>query len=220
MDLHKNNVVAIAPVLIMVVAVVVPSFGCSSSSGLQYSVGDSLWTIPPFPEYFSNWSSSHFFKIGDSLVFDFETGRYDVIQVSSQDYESCNSLNPSKIFYGGPTIIQLHERGVFYFICNFSNYCDLGQKIAITVHDCREVYPPSPSPSPSPASTITPPSLPPYKDGSEEPPVPVPSLAPSNVRDSSENHPPAKKSTAARLSRAKGEEYPVGEPIHFKEKNK
>lgn len=134
-------------------------------------------------------------------VFDFETGRYDVIQVSRQDYESCTSLSPLKIFYGGPAIIQLHEQGVFYFICNFSNYCDLGQKIAITVHDCRQVFPPSPSPSP--VSTIIPPSLPPNEDGSEEPLAPVPSLAPSPFDDcDSTDHTSAKKSAAKTVKRA------------------
>jgi len=41
---------------------------------------------------------------------------------------------------------------VLFFTCSISNYCCLGQKIAISVHE-----PPSPSPSPSQVPIIIPP---------------------------------------------------------------
>ncbi|KAF3434418.1 hypothetical protein FNV43_RR25521 [Rhamnella rubrinervis] len=161
-------------VMVMVVAILMavsPSSACSY--GLQYSVGDSLWTIPPTPDYFSNWSTSIFFKIGDSLVFDFETGFFNVIQVSKQEYERCTALNPMKMIFRGPAILSLSESGVFYFMCNISNYCILGQKISITVHDCPthnpSVLSPSPSPSPSPPPVPVVPSVPPKR--SPEPPT-------------------------------------------------
>ncbi|KAI6670035.1 hypothetical protein NL676_004920 [Syzygium grande] len=37
------------------------------SNGLQYKVGGSIWSIPPYPTYYSNWSSSHRFFVSDEL---------------------------------------------------------------------------------------------------------------------------------------------------------
>ena len=112
-------------------------------------------------------------------VFDFETGRYDVIQVSKLDYKLCTVWNPIKIFYGGPAIVPLTEPGVFYFVCNFSNYCDLGMRLSVTVHDscsARKPDPPSPSPSPAIYNNATPPT--------QKSPVPVPILAPAAAEKS------------------------------------
>ncbi|XP_027364632.1 classical arabinogalactan protein 10-like [Abrus precatorius] len=61
----------------------------------------------------------------------------------------------------------MKERGVYFFICSISNYCCLGQKIAISVHERAPENPPplppsslSPSPSPSPSQVpITSPQL-------------------------------------------------------------
>lgn len=52
------------------VGLVVPeSLGCipTPSGGVKYTVGDDFWAIHPNPDYYTNWSSNHFFKIGDSL---------------------------------------------------------------------------------------------------------------------------------------------------------
>ncbi|KAF4401209.1 hypothetical protein G4B88_014050 [Cannabis sativa] len=220
---HQNHVVLIT-VMVMII-MIVPSLGCCLTppppplpppSGLQYWVGDSLWTIPPSPYYYSNWSSSHFFKLGDSLAFDFETGRYNVIQVTRQEYESCTSWSPIKIYYEGPAIVPLTQQGVLYFICNLSNYCNLGQKIAITVHDCPKTNPPSPAPtipaspppSPAPSTVRSPPSSPsppPYNNGSRhDEPAPSPAVNPSpsagNRRHSPENNAPKANKSAAIMS--------------------
>ncbi|KAM6600506.1 hypothetical protein CsatA_020115 [Cannabis sativa] len=216
---HQNHVVLIT-VMVMII-MIVPSLGCSLTppppplpSGFQYWVGDSLWTIPPSPYYYSNWSSSHFFKLGDSLAFDFETGRYNVIQVTRQEYESCTSWSPIKIYYEGPAIVPLTQPGVLYFICNLSNYCNLGQKIAITVHDCPITNPPSPAPaipappSPAPSTVRSPPSSPsppPYNNGSRHgEPAPSPAVNPSpsagNGRHSPENNAPKANKSAAIMS--------------------
>ncbi|EEF47929.1 cucumber peeling cupredoxin [Ricinus communis] len=130
------------------VIVAISSF--DASFGLRYTVGDAVWSIPISANFYSNWSSSIVFYLGDSLVFDFESELSNVIQVPKQDYENCITHNPSKILTVGPAIIVLNEEGVFYYICNISNYCDLGQKLTIVVHKHSIDYPPTPSPSPSP----------------------------------------------------------------------
>ncbi|TKY45562.1 Mavicyanin protein [Spatholobus suberectus] len=71
--------------------------------------------------------------------------------VSQQEYEHCTSLEPLRIFNSSPVILPLKERGVLFFICSISNYCCLGQKVVISVHERSLENPPSPSPSPSPS---------------------------------------------------------------------
>ncbi|VVA38594.1 PREDICTED: cucumber peeling [Prunus dulcis] len=184
---------------VMVVVLVVPSYGCSQngSGGLRYSVGDTFWAIPPIVGYYSNWSSNHFFKIGDSLVFDFEAGRFNVLQVTKKEYDSCTAYKPLKVFNSGPVNIPLREKGVFYYMCNISNYCSLGQKISIAVNECPcatpSPSPPSPpraSPPPVPPSSSPHiPALPPSPDNSQPPYVQVTSPAPSTVDNGSPQGP-------------------------------
>ncbi|KAL5568665.1 hypothetical protein UlMin_025240 [Ulmus minor] len=176
MALQTNLILIISYTITMVLAAIVPMFGCSSSR-LRYTVGNTPWTIPPYQDFYTNWSSSHFFKIGDSLVFKFDTGRYNVIQVSGQEYRRCTTFNPFRIINEGPAIIPLTEIGVFYFVCNISTYCNLGQKVDVTVHDCSEETPPPP---PLPPLAV-PPQSPPYYAG----PVSSPILSPIGSGNSS-----------------------------------
>ncbi|KAM1027257.1 hypothetical protein ACFX13_040791 [Malus domestica] len=185
------------------VGLVVPeSLGCipTPSGGVKYPVGDDFWAIHPNPDYYTNWSSNHFFKIGDSLVFAFETGRYNVLQVTKQEYEKCTGYKPLKVFNTGPVTIPLEEKGVFYYICNISTYCSLGQKISIKVNECPCPLPSPPPSSPPPASpTPVPPSSPPListpppspssPNGSQPPYVQVTSPAPSPVDNGSPEGP-------------------------------
>uniref|UniRef100_A0A6N2M3T0 Phytocyanin domain-containing protein n=1 Tax=Salix viminalis TaxID=40686 RepID=A0A6N2M3T0_SALVM len=73
-----------------------------ATSGLKYTVGDSVWSIPPQPDSYTNWSFSHTFYIGDVLVFDFDYEFFNVMQVSRLDYESCAALSPIRIFTRSP----------------------------------------------------------------------------------------------------------------------
>lgn len=63
------SIITLAAVMLGVVVMAVPSYGCSPI-GVTYSVGVGdpvCWSIPPGPDYYTNWSNSHFFKIGDTL---------------------------------------------------------------------------------------------------------------------------------------------------------
>ncbi|KAL5800517.1 hypothetical protein ACOSQ4_033401 [Xanthoceras sorbifolium] len=165
------------------------------SCGLEYRVGDSVWSIPPYPHYYSDWSSAHLFYMDDSLVFDFETEFSNLIEVAPLDYQSCTANNPIKIISSGPATILLKEAGVFYFLCNLSNYCELGQKICIIVQDRHANFPPTPTPSPLPV--VTPPVLSPIPVPTAPSPLPVtpptvlsPEPSPAGNRDGSESPPP------------------------------
>ncbi|XP_057789256.1 mavicyanin-like [Salvia miltiorrhiza] len=104
-----------------------------SSEALQHRVGDSIWSIPPTINFYKNWSSSYTFHTGDSLYFDFDSGLYNVLQVSRGEFDRCTGDEPYNAAYDGPATIPLPLKGVSYYICNVSNYCALGQKVWIIV---------------------------------------------------------------------------------------
>lgn len=80
--------------------------------------------------------------------FDFNARFYNLIQVSQSEYEHCTALEPLKVFNSSPVNFPLKERGIYYFICSVSNYCTLGQKVIINVHQIPPQNPPTPSASP------------------------------------------------------------------------
>lgn len=93
--------------------------------------------------------------------FDFDSGRYNVMQVSTREYEGCTADHPFVILWDGPARIVLMEEGVFYFICSIANYCSLGQKFSVVVHRESEkndssISAPNLSPTPSSSSPSTP----------------------------------------------------------------
>nr|XP_016507735.1 PREDICTED: mavicyanin-like [Nicotiana tabacum] len=122
------------------------------SYAMQYIVGDSIWTIPPMNNFYTNWSSSQVFFPGDTLYFDFDPELYNVIQVSRREYGLCTANHPYKVYTDGPANITLMEPGVFYYMCSILNYCALGQKLSVTVlQNYSSNSAPSPnSPSPPP----------------------------------------------------------------------
>ena len=99
-----------------------------------------------------SYGSSHEFWYVNT-EFKFDDKFYNLIQVSQKEYQHCTSLEPLRIFNSSPVILPLRERGVMFFICNIPNYCCLGQKIVISVHEGSIEKPPSPSPSPSQVPT-------------------------------------------------------------------
>ncbi|WJX13835.1 hypothetical protein P8452_04180 [Trifolium repens] len=150
-------------------------------SATQFIVGDSAgWVIPPNPTYYNNWTNSNFFREGDSLEFNMDTKFYNLIQVSQSEYDHCTSLEPLKVFNTSPINFPLKEKGVYYFICSVSNYCTLGQKITILVHEIAPQNPPTPSASPplQQAPKISPKISP---NGS----APQPSIPPASINVSS-----------------------------------
>ncbi|KAL6124782.1 hypothetical protein ACLB2K_077291 [Fragaria x ananassa] len=137
----RVSIAKLGAVMLGVLIMVVPSYGCPPSA-VAYSVGVGdpvCWSIPPRPDYYTNWSNSHFFKIGDALA--------------------ATAYMPFQIFNNGPANFTLLDKGVLYFITNVSNYCSLGQKISISVHECAcPVNEPPSAPSVSPPPASVPPS--------------------------------------------------------------
>ncbi|KAH7661667.1 Cupredoxins domain-containing protein, partial [Dioscorea alata] len=99
-----------------------------NAQATNHIVGDSLWTIPISNNFYSIWSNNKTFSIGDNLVFKFETGFYNVLQVSRREYEDCKAENYFQAYFVGPANVSLAEEGMYYFITDFANYCFLGLK--------------------------------------------------------------------------------------------
>nr|XP_027072101.1 early nodulin-16-like [Coffea arabica] len=95
----------ISPAFIILPSLLIQSFG------LEYIVGDSFWSIPTTNDFYTNWSSSHFFQTGDTLCFDFDSGLHNVMEMSRREYESCSVDNPFKVFWDGLASVALMEEG-------------------------------------------------------------------------------------------------------------
>ncbi|XP_008801679.3 umecyanin-like [Phoenix dactylifera] len=146
----KRRSMKARPILLLQMAVIA-AFFAASLLATDHIVGDSIWTIPPSNDFYSNWSQNKSFNVGDSLVFRFEMGLYNVVQVSKREFDSCSAENPFRTILTGPVTIDLKEEGILYFICSFGNYCLLGQKLFVSVQ--RPPPPPPPAKSSSPTSS-------------------------------------------------------------------
>ncbi|XP_018503503.2 receptor-like protein kinase FERONIA [Pyrus x bretschneideri] len=107
-------------------------------------VGDNMgWTIPVSgAQEYLNWAATNNFTVGDTLVFNFITGVNNVVQVTKASFHSCNEeerIGPSRTT--GPTNITLTSAGDHYYICSFSNHCQVGMKLAVIVSSASPELP-------------------------------------------------------------------------------
>lgn len=97
--------------------------------------------------------------------FKYAKGKDSVLEVSEEEYKTCNTTHPITSFSDGDSLFVLSRSGPFFFVSGNSENCLQGQKLAVkvmsTVHHSHSPRQPSPSPSPTPS------------------PVPVSSPAPS-----------------------------------------
>ncbi|XP_042051691.1 mavicyanin-like [Salvia splendens] len=59
---------------------------------------------------------------------------HNVMEVSQQDYESCNSSSPIHTYTTGHDSVELTAAGRRYFICSTPGHCNAGQKLPVVVH--------------------------------------------------------------------------------------
>ncbi|RDX76217.1 hypothetical protein CR513_43818, partial [Mucuna pruriens] len=119
-----------------------------------HTVGDtSGWAIGAD---YTTWASGLKFKVGDTLVFNYESG-HTVDEVTESDYKSCSAGNSLSTDSSGATTIALKTAGTHYFICSVPGHCKGGMKLAVKVK-AKKVIAPSAAPSPSDNTKDTPPS--------------------------------------------------------------
>ncbi|XP_077211195.1 early nodulin-like protein 21 [Tasmannia lanceolata] len=100
----------------------------------EYDVGDTTgWVVPSHndSQSYNEWASKNRFKIGDTI--DFKYKKDSVMEVSSEDYNQCNSAHPIFFSNTGHTVFKLDRSGLFYFISGASGHCVRGQKMIVKV---------------------------------------------------------------------------------------
>ncbi|KAH8514425.1 hypothetical protein Peur_058020 [Populus x canadensis] len=128
---------------------------CGVCFGAGYNVGESDgWTIGVD---YNQWASTKKFQVGDTLVFNYNTMFHNVLQVTKQDYESCNVKSPVATFASGRDFITLDKAGHSYFVCGFPGHCQAGLKVAISVRASSSQSPDVPSPPSKPREIPPPP---------------------------------------------------------------
>lgn len=109
------------------------------------------WKIPSSEsDSLNKWAESSRFRIGDSLLWKYDGGKDSVLEVSKEDYTSCNTSNPIAEYKDGNTKVKLEKSGPFYFISGAKGHCEQGQKLVVVVLSQRGRYT-GISPAPSPA---------------------------------------------------------------------
>lgn len=58
-----------------------------------------------------------------------------MIQVSRGEFDGCSGDQPLYTFMESPAVVALPRKGIVYFVCNVSNYCELGLKVSVSVDD-------------------------------------------------------------------------------------
>ena len=72
-----------------------------------------------------------------------------VLQVSKEDYLSCNIASPIAEHKDGETKVKLDKAGPYYFISGAKGHCEKGQKLVVVVLSPRHHSYLSPAPSPA-----------------------------------------------------------------------
>ncbi|ONH93587.1 hypothetical protein PRUPE_8G240500 [Prunus persica] len=153
--------------------------------GAVYKVGDSHgWTDQGHFNY-KTWSSNKHFTVGDTLVFEYDAKKENLVQVDHKGYKECMAKDPLFTFASGNDNVKITMPGDFFYISSLHDHCKAGQKLHIQVHASSSTPSPSQTPSfssPSPSPVHLSPSPTPSASPSISPngyPMPSPSGSPS-----------------------------------------
>lgn len=95
-------------------------------------------------------------------VFEYNKQFHNVLQVSRDEYRSCNGTSPITTHTSGNDSITIKRKGHYFFLCGVPGHCGLGQKVDIRVvnQTLSPVSSPSSSPTASPSTPSSSPSVP------------------------------------------------------------
>lgn len=129
-----------------------------SVSATVHKVGDSAGWTTLIPVDYAKWASSKQIHVGDSLLFEYNTKFHNVLQVTQEQFKSCNASSPVASYNSGADSIPLKRPGTFYYLCGFPGHCQLGQKVEVKViaGSSSALLGPASGPSPSPSPMGTP----------------------------------------------------------------
>ncbi|CAL0328918.1 unnamed protein product [Lupinus luteus] len=141
------------------------------AAGYEFIVGGQKgWSVPSDTNFnpFNQRAEKTRFQIGDSIVFNYQSGQDSVLYVKSEDYASCNTASPYAKFSDGHTVIKLIHSGPHFFISGNKNNCLKNEKVTVIVladrnnhnlsnnnNQTNTASPPSPqSSAPTPAGIV------------------------------------------------------------------
>ncbi|KAK8606202.1 hypothetical protein V6N13_102957 [Hibiscus sabdariffa] len=98
------------------------------STPVTYHVGDDEgWDLSIDMQ---SWTRGKEFHAGDSLVFEYDDQRFDVVLVNKEGFDSCTVNDGAKVLDSGNDKVQL-AFGANYFIDSVANICSGGLKMFI-----------------------------------------------------------------------------------------
>ncbi|OIV99170.1 hypothetical protein TanjilG_19666 [Lupinus angustifolius] len=106
------------------------------AAGYEFIVGGQKgWSVPSDTNFnpFNQWAEKSRFQIGDSIVFNYQSGQDSVLYVKSEDYATCNTGSPYAKFSDGHTVIKLIHSGPHFFISGNKNNCLKNEKVTVIV---------------------------------------------------------------------------------------
>ncbi|CAH8388624.1 unnamed protein product [Eruca vesicaria subsp. sativa] len=132
---------------LMIVILMGLEYAIGLSNGYKFNVGGRDGWILASSEDYSHWSHRNRFQVNDTLYFKYAKGKDSVLEVSEEEYNTCNTTNP--ITSLGESLFVLSRSGSFFFISGDSEKCLKGQKLAVkvmsTIHHSHSPRQPSPS---------------------------------------------------------------------------
>ncbi|KAM4074190.1 hypothetical protein ACB094_10G075800 [Castanea mollissima] len=163
-----------AMVLLSVMTLIEVSFA------VVYTVGDSQgWTTHV---NYKSWAANKTFHVGDIINFQYDAIYNDVIEVSREDFHTCNLRSPLAFFNSGRDMINMSYPRHYYYVCTAPGHCLDGQKVDIRVLKIPKSTPtPSPSPSPTPNPSTSPSPSPSATPKPSPSATPRPSPSPSPI---------------------------------------
>ncbi|MCL7036583.1 hypothetical protein MKW94_019140 [Papaver nudicaule] len=118
--------------LFFVLLVAVPLM---SDAFAVWNVGGSAGWSGKRRYIYAGWAKRRTFIVGDSLRFVYDPNTTDVKEVTSSDYNSCESEFALDTFNTGNDTISLTDVGDRYFIASNRVACHHGQRVHVKVSD-------------------------------------------------------------------------------------
>ncbi|KAL6880593.1 hypothetical protein ACP4OV_012158 [Aristida adscensionis] len=167
----SRQVHPLAMAAIVVAAACLPAV----ATAVDWTVGDAAGWGPQFNK--SGWTSGKTFRVGDTLLFKYDTSKHTLVQVGREDFLACNEKAMPNLGNTGNDVVTLDKPGKWWFICTKLGHCAGGMNLVVDVLDAGSAPPVPPFFPPSPAPTPLPiPFFPPFPAPA---PLPIPFFRPS-----------------------------------------
>ncbi|KAI4985417.1 hypothetical protein ZWY2020_018047 [Hordeum vulgare] len=93
---------------------------------------------------YTAWAETQQFAVGDTLVFKYNIGAHNVVEVAGPDFLTCTQSANAIIWNSGEDQVTLDKAGRRWFFCGVDQHCQNGMKLKITVFETA-------APTPQPA---------------------------------------------------------------------